>query len=61
MRCYVAIYLDRFRGRDSPQSVPEHDVGDGRVGVSPVSTNGTDLRLRFKEGWGFVVVTKERR
>lgn len=29
--------------------------------LSPVSTNGTDLRLRFKEGWGFVVVTKERR
>ena len=27
----------------------------------PVSTNGTDLRLRFKEDLGFVVVTKERR
>ena len=25
-----------------------------------VGINGTDLRLWFKEGWGFVVVTKER-
>lgn len=31
------------------------------VPLSAVSTNGTDLRLRIKEGWGFVVVTKERR
>jgi alkanesulfonate monooxygenase SsuD/methylene tetrahydromethanopterin reductase-like flavin-dependent oxidoreductase (luciferase family) len=29
--------------------------------LSPVSTNGTDLRLCIKEGWGFVAVTKERR
>ncbi len=29
--------------------------------VSGVSTHGTDYGLRFKEGLGFVVVTKERR
>ncbi|SHM74354.1 hypothetical protein SAMN05518668_1373, partial [Sphingobium sp. YR657] len=28
---------------------------------SGVSTHGTDYGLRFKEGLGFVVVTKERR
>jgi hypothetical protein len=27
----------------------------------PVSTNGTDSWLSFKEGLGLVVVTKERR
>jgi len=33
---------------------------DGWV-MSGVSTHGTDYGLRFKEGLGFVVVTKERR
>ena len=35
--------------------------GGSERALSPVSTNGTDLRLWLKEGWGFVVVTKERR
>ena len=36
-------------------------LDDERHSLSGVSTHGTDYGLRFKEGLGFVVVTKERR